>query len=155
MTIVSAVDAYLYAYDKGVGNFPAQYKITENFSWREAFTNEMNTDGYPILEVFENIVKTARVLQEARKKIGKPFVIHCWLRQIPHNKRAKSTAKRSMHLNGCAVDFHIEGMSCAQGREALLKLDLPLRIEAGTPTWIHVDTGNTYTKNFKYGLFQP
>lgn len=150
--IVSALDAYLYCYDNGVV-FPSNWYVTENFKWNEVFVNEKKSDGYPILEVFNNAAKLARVLQEARTKIGKPFNIHCWVRQIPHNKRAGSTAERSAHINGCAVDFDVTGMTPAGVRAKLLTLDLPLRIEANTPTWIHVDTGNTYTNDFKYGIF--
>lgn len=151
---VSAVDAYLYCYDNGP-LFPENWYVTNNFSWNEVFKNEIKADGYPILEVFKNAEKTARVLQMARTKIGRAFNIHCWVRQIPHNKRAGSTAKRSPHINGCAVDFDITGLSPEQGRARILALDLPLRIEDGTPTWIHVDTGNEYIGAFKYGLFKP
>lgn len=150
--IVSALDAYSYSYDHGP-HFPSDCYVTENFTWNEVFTNEKTTDGYPMLEVFNNAAKLARVLQDVRTKIGKPFNIHCWVRQIPHNKRAGSTAKRSAHINGCAVDFDVTGMTPAQVRAKILSLDVPLRIEANTATWVHVDTGNTYTNDFKYGVF--
>ena len=152
--IVTPLEAYEYCYDHGP-LFPNEWHVTQNFTWNEVFTNEIKADGYPMLEVFNNAYKLARVLQEARSKIGKAFNIHCWVRQIPHNKRAGSTAKRSAHINGCAVDFDVTGLTPAQVRAKLLELDLPLRIEANTPTWVHVDTGNTYTNDFKYGVFQP
>lgn len=152
--IVTPLEAYEYCYDNGP-LFPNEWHVTKNFTWNEVFTNEIKADGYPMLEVFNNAYKLARVLQEARDKIGKAFNIHCWVRQIPHNKRAGSTAKRSAHINGCAVDFDVTGLTPAQVRAKLLELDLPLRIEANTPTWVHVDTGNTYTNDFKYGIFQP
>lgn len=151
---ISADEAYNYCYDHGP-LFPDNWYVTNNFSWNEVFKNEIKADGIPILEVFQNASKTARVLQLARTKIGRPFNIHCWVRQIPHNKRAGSTAKRSPHINGCAVDFSVTGLSPEQVRARLLKLDLPLRIEDGTPTWVHVDTGNEYIGAFTYGLFKP
>lgn len=154
MVIKTPLEAYLYCYDHGV-SFPSDWYVTKNFKWNEVFANERVSDGYPILEVFNNAAKTARVLQTAREKIGKPFNIHCWVRQIPHNKRAGSTAKQSVHINGCAVDFDVTGMTPAQVRSKLLTLDLPLRIEANTPTWVHVDTGNAYINSFKYGIFYP
>lgn len=150
--IVSALDAYLYSYDHGP-LFPDDWYVTNNFKWNEVFTNECKADGYPILEVFKNAEKLAKVLQIAREKIGKPFNVHCWVRQIPHNKRAGSTAKQSAHINGCAVDFDVTGMTPAAVRAKLLTLDLPLRIEANTPTWVHVDTGNEYIGAFTYGIF--
>lgn len=152
--IKTALEVYLYCYDNGIDRIPESWHVTKNFTWNEVFTNEIARDGYPILEVFKNAEKTARVLQKARDEIGKPFSVHCWVRQIPHNKRAGSTAKRSPHLNGCAVDFHIVGMpDMEKARKAILALDLPLRVEANTPTWVHVDTGNEYIGAFTYGLF--
>lgn len=150
---VAPLAAYKYCYAYGP-KFPDNWYITNNFSWNEAFKNELKTDGYPLLEVFENVFNMAVILQKARTRIRKPFNIHCWVRQIPHNKRAKSTALLSPHINGRAVDFDITGLSCEQGREKLLGLKLPIRIEAGTPTWIHVDIGNSYIKTDPvWGLF--
>lgn len=153
MPLVLPLNAYEYCYYNGP-TFPKDWYVTQNFTWNEVFTGESSEYGYPLLEVFQNAQKLARVLQKARTQINKPFVIHCWYRSIPHNIKAKSTAIRSMHLNGSAVDFHIQGMTMKAAREALLKLDLPLRIEDETTTWVHVDTGNTYTGAFKYGLFK-
>ena len=55
---VSAREAYLHAYEN-FPVFPANWFITENFTWNEAFANEKATDGTPMLEVFENVVHTA------------------------------------------------------------------------------------------------
>lgn len=108
--LVSALDAYNYAYDH-FPTFPPSWKISENFTWNEVFTNECISDGMPMLEVYENAAQLAKQLQIIRTKLGKPIHVHCWVRQIKHNKRAGSTAKRSPHINGRAVDFHINGMA--------------------------------------------
>ena len=94
----------------------------------------------------------ATQLQKIRDNIGLPIIIHCWVRQVPHNKRAGSTAKYSPHINGRAVDFHIQGMSETAVRTKLLSLNLPIRIEANTKGWIHIDISN-YISPFKSGLF--
>ena len=150
---ISPETAYTYCYDHGP-LFPDNWYVTDNFSWNEVFKNEIKADGYPILEVFQNAASLAKVLQIARIKIGKPFNVHCWVRQIPHNKRAKSTARLSAHINGRAVDFDITGLTSAQARTKLLALNLPIRIEDGTIGWVHVDTGNSYIKNYRWGLFK-
>lgn len=150
--IVSPLNAYLHAYNS-FPEFPDNWYITENFKWREVFVNEMKSDGVPTLEVFNNAYELAKVLQQARTKIGKAFNVHCWVRQIPHNKRAGSTAERSPHINGRAIDFDVTGMTPAAVRAKLLTLNLPIRIEANTPTWIHIDVGNSYTNDYKYGIF--
>lgn len=150
---VDAITAYLYAYDNGLA-FPKDWKITNNFTWNEVFTNETSKDGYPILEVFQNAVELSIQLQKIRAKIGKPIIVHCWVRQIPHNKRAGSTAKRSPHINGRAVDFHIEGMTDKEVRNRILSIGMPVRIEDNTSGWVHIDTGNPYINDFKWGLFK-
>lgn len=150
---MSPLDVYEYCYDHGVAKIPGNWMITANFKWREAFVNEQTTDGYPPLEIFENVFETAKTLQAARAKIGRPFNIHCWVRQIPHNKRAGSTARRSPHINGRAVDFDVTGLTPAQTRQKLLALKLPIRIEANTKTWVHIDIGNSYIKDYKWGIF--
>lgn len=151
--IVSALDAYNYAYDH-FPKFPSSWKISDNFTWNEVFTNETNIDGIPMLEVFENAVQLAKQLQIVRTKIGKPIIPHCWVRQIKHNKRAGSTAKRSPHINGRAIDFHINGMAESDVRKKILEMKLPLRIEADTKGWVHIDIGNSYTSNYNWGVFK-
>lgn len=151
MKIINALDAYLFYYDNGPA-FPKDWYITKNFSWNEAFTNEKKADGFATLEVFNNIVNAASVFQSCREMIGKPFIIHCWVRQIPHNKRAGSIAKRSPHLNGRAIDFHVDGMTDKAVRNKLL--GMPIRIEDDTKGWVHIDIGNSYTNDYKWGLFK-
>ncbi len=151
--IVSALDAYNYAYDH-FPTFPPSWKISDNFTWNEVFTNECISDGMPMLEVYENAVQLAKQLQIVRTKIGKPIIPHCWVRQIKHNKRAGSIAKRSPHINGRAIDFHINGMAESDIRKKILEMKLPLRIEADTKGWVHIDIGNSYTNNYNWGVFK-
>lgn len=151
---ISPEEAYKHCYSKGFP-FPEDWYVTDNFSWNEVFKNERKSDGRPTFEVFENAFALAIQLQSARTKIGKPFLIHCWVRQIPHNIRAGSTAVFSPHINGRAVDFSITTLRPDQVREQLLHYKLPIRIEADTKSWVHVDIGNSYTENYKWGLFKP
>ncbi len=151
---VSAREAYLHAYEH-FPVFPANWFITENFTWNEAFANEQAEDGTPILEVFENVVYTAHQLQAIRNFVKKPINIHCWVRQIRHNKRAGSTAELSPHINGRAVDFDITGYSTDKTIATASNLRLPIRVEAGTKGYCHIDTGNSYINNYKWGIFYP
>ena len=119
--IVSALDAYSYAYDY-FPKFPWDWKVADNFTWKEVFANEIMTDGTPILEVFENAVQLAKQLQIIRTKLGKPIHVHCWVRQV---------------------------------RKKILEMNLPVRVEANTNGWVHIDIGNSYIKNYTWGLFYP
>lgn len=151
MFIKTAKQAYEYAYKYGL-TFPRDWYITANFTWNEAFTNEQESDGIPIYEVFLNVVRMADYLQDIREHLKKPMYIHCWVRQIPHNKRVGSTAKYSGHLNGLAVDFHVKDMTDEQVRQAILKMKTHVRIEADTVGWVHVDINN-YIQNYRAGIF--
>lgn len=148
--IVEPNQAYLYAYSNGV-KFPNDWHITENFTWNEVFKNERLSDGVPILEVFENALKLAKYMQEIREELKQPINIHCWVRQFKHNKRVTG-GKLSAHLNGLAVDFVVKNMTSQQAREYIKAMRLPVRIEADTDGWVHIDL-STYVKNYRAGLF--
>lgn len=148
--IVSPKQAYLYAYDNGVV-FPSDWYITENFTWNEVFKNEKLSDGIPILEVFENALKLAVYLQEIREEIKLPINVHCWVRQPKHNKRVAG-AKLSAHLNGLAIDFDVKNMTSEQTRAYIKAMRLPVRVEAETDGWVHIDL-SSYIKDFRTGLF--
>lgn len=148
--IVSPKQAYLYAYDNGVV-FPSDWHITENFTWNEVFKNEVLSDGIPMFEVFDNAKKIADIIQELRDEIKLPIIIHCWVRQPKHNKRVRG-GKLSAHLNGLAIDFHVNNLTCEQVRAVIKSMKLPVRIEADTVGWVHIDL-SSYVENFKEGMF--
>ena len=151
MVIKSPKQAYEWAYVHGL-TFPSSWYITPNFKWNEVFVNETASDGIPIYEVFQNAYKLGQHIQFVRQYLGKPVIVHSWVRQIPHNKRAGSTAKYSGHLNGLAVDFHIDGMTDEDVRNAIIEMGIPVRIEANTKGWVHIDINN-YVARFTPGLF--
>ena len=150
MALTSPKQAYLYAYNNSI-KFPNDWYITENFKWNEVFKNENLSDGSPIFEVIENAKKMANIIQELREEINLPIIVHCWVRQPRHNKRVGG-AKFSPHLNGLAIDFHVDGLSCEQVRAKIRSMKLPVRIEADTDTWVHIDI-SSYVEDFKVGLF--
>lgn len=158
MAIKTALEAYRYAYTNGVAAFPKDWMITKNFAWWEAFVNEKSTDGRPDFHTFENAVESAQVMQKIRDKAGVSISIHCWVRQILHNIRAGSTATLSPHINGRAIDFTISGMSYPKAIQFCLdmqKAGLKIRVELGTKTWVHVDIGNSFNKDYRWGGFNP
>lgn len=148
--IIKPKQAYLYAYNNGV-KFPKDWYITENFTWNEVFTNEKLCDGIPLLEVFENALRMAQMIQLLRDEVKQPINIHCWVRQPKHNKRVGG-AKLSAHLNGLAVDFDVKNMTSDQTRAYIKAMRLPVRVEANTDTWVHIDL-SSYVKDFRTGLF--
>lgn len=168
--IKSAVDVYYFCYEKGnVTSIPSNWYITNNFSWKEAFTNEISTDGVPFYSMFVNISDSAKEFQKVRDYLGKGMNIHCWYRSIEHNVRAyiesgysKSVARTKTrlgnHLFGKAIDFHITGMTDSEVRNKILQGvksgKFKVRIEANTNGWVHIDCGNPYISGgYNWGLF--
>lgn len=153
--IKSPLEVYKYCYSRGnTCNIPADWNITTNFSWREAFTNEDPADNVPFYDAFLRIYAAAERFQAVRTALGKPFIVHSWYRSIRHNKRADSTAELSLHCYGTALDFHVDGMTDADVRSAILEKCPSVRVEADTTGWVHIDTGHPYTTNgYQMGLF--
>lgn len=166
----SALDVYYYCYEKGnTSSIPKDWKITDNFTWAEAFSNEINTDGVPFYDVFLRIENSAKEFQKVRDYLKSPMYIHCWYRSVEHNVRAyiqsgytssvaRTKTRLSVHLYGTAIDFHVLGMTDEGVRQKLTQGvkegKLKIRIEANTNGWVHIDCGNPFIScGYKYGLF--
>lgn len=166
----SALDVYYYCYEQGnTTSIPSNWYVTENFSWKEVFVNELPTDGVPFYDTFIRIFNACCEFQKVRNYLGKPMNIHCFYRSIEHNVRAyiqsgfdKKTARTKtrlgVHMYGTAIDFHVAGMLDEAVRKKILQGvkegKFKVRIEANTIGWIHLDTGNPYVSGgYNYGLF--
>ena len=171
MVIKSPLDVYYYCYEKGnTTSIPSDWYITKNFSWKEAFVNELCTDGVPFYDVFQRIEKSAQEFQKVRDDLGKAMNIHCWYRSVEHNVRAyiqsgysktqaRTKTRLGVHLYACAIDFHVTGMSDEAVRNQLVQGikqgKYKVRIEDGTIGWVHIDTGCPFiTGGYNWGLFK-
>jgi hypothetical protein len=107
-----------------------------SFTWGEATKNATRIP--PTVAIVNNIIDLARKLQDARDRIGRPFVINSWYRD-PASNEAVGGATNSFHLTGRAVDTYVPGLSPRQVANAL------------APYWaggiliysthVHLDTG--------------
>ena len=79
-------------------------------------------------------------LEGIRAHFNKPVVIHCGCRCAGHNAATKNAAKKSWHMRGKAVDFHVDGVSIAELHRYVVSLGIG-GVEAlvATPTWVHWD----------------
>ena len=169
-TFKTALDVYYFCYEKGnVTSIPASWYITENFTWNEAFKNELNTDGVPFYDTFLRIYNACLEFQKVRNYLNKPMSVHCFYRSIEHNVRAyiqsgfskavaRTKVRLGVHMYGTALDFHVNGMSDEAVRQKILQGikegKFKVRIESGTNGWVHIDTGNPFASNgYSYGLF--
>jgi len=79
-----------------------------NFTWAEAThggqripTNQTTVDA---------IIRIARLAQQARDRVGRPFRVTSWYRP-PAINRAVGGVSNSRHIVGDAIDFTVEGLS--------------------------------------------
>ncbi|MGK7926995.1 MAG: D-Ala-D-Ala carboxypeptidase family metallohydrolase [Spirulina sp.] len=79
-----------------------------NFTWAEA-TNG-GTRMPPDDATFNAMLRIAHLAQQARDRIGRPFMITSWYRP-PHINRAVGGAKYSRHIVGDAIDFVCDNLT--------------------------------------------
>lgn len=85
-----------------------------------------------------NIIKIARMAEEARAKLGQPLRITSWYRPEPYNSRAGG-AKQSSHLQGLALDFNCGTMSGKQMARILSNWPGGMGIYRNFPMLLHLD----------------
>jgi hypothetical protein len=88
-----------------------------NFTWAEATRG--GTRMPPNQATVDAMVRIATLAQEARDRIGRPFLITSWYRPPEVNARVGG-ASRSRHIVGDAIDFYCNGLT---GYQLYLALD--------------------------------
>lgn len=79
-----------------------------NFTWAEATRG--GTRMPPNQATVDGMVRIAKLAQQARDRIGRPFHITSWYRP-PDINRQVGGASNSRHIVGDAIDFYVEGLS--------------------------------------------
>ena len=140
-------------------------KISKHFTWKEALLlPSWGVYHNPTQEEVNNIIKMAKKMDAVRDLIGKPIKIHCWIRPVvancpgsPHhgenyNAAAGSTATRSAHIMGKAVDWSC-GDNCDDVRD-ILEPNLEmwgLRMERKPGSnWVHLDCADVPPGGHRY-----
>jgi len=129
----------LYTYLKNMSKLPPdRINATSSFSWQELLRNQTEL---PSLEVLQNLVKIAGILQIYRTKVFKlPITINSGWRSESYNKKIGG-APDSYHVKGMAIDF------IATGYTPPMVYDLMDRIHFGgvenAPSWTHIDIRNS------------
>ncbi len=88
-----------------------------NFTWAEATRGGARMP--PDQATVDAIVRIATLAQEARDRIGRPFLITSWYRPPEINARVGG-ASASRHIVGDAIDFYCNGLT---GRQLYIALD--------------------------------
>lgn len=100
------------------------------------------------------------------KIINKPMIVNtasgsltqrglrCNICQLCKDKTSKNKIYMSAHAKGCAIDFHVNGMSAEEVRELIRsnidEFEYPIRLELDVQ-WNHIDT---YTVDGKTKLVE-
>ena len=79
-----------------------------NFTWAEATRGGARMP--PDQATVDAIVRIAKLAQQARDRIGRPFLITSWYRPPEINRRVGG-ASRSRHIVGDAIDFYCSGLT--------------------------------------------
>lgn len=145
-------------------------QITPHFTVHEAtYLSTWGIYHTPSDEEREQLVKLCVIMETVRELLGVPINVHCMIRpnkvncpNSPHhgedyNAAIGSTARRSAHIMGQAIDFstgHSSGSECDAVRGLLLpQLEfLGLRMENNPYSpWVHLDTyPTTWSAGMRY-----
>lgn len=91
-----------------------------------------------------NIWFLAAKLDKVRDIVGRPIIVHCWIRPIDYNTLVGG-AQNSAHIYGNACDFHFLGKEtseqCREMRDILVPElgNIGLRMENKAGSWLHMD----------------
>lgn len=132
--------------------------ISDHFTVHEAtWLPSWKVYHTPSEEEKENIVEMAAAMDKVRKQVNRPIIVHCWIRPLKvncpgsnrhrknYNKAVGSTATKSAHIIGRAVDYHVSGFAGAGGCNTVRVSLLPylerygLRMEDIDGAWVHND----------------
>lgn len=79
-----------------------------NFTWAEATRGGARMP--PNQATVDAMVRIAKLAQQARDRIGRPFIITSWYRPAEINRRVGG-ASQSRHIVGDAIDFYCPGLT--------------------------------------------
>ena len=79
-----------------------------NFTWAEATRGGARMP--PNQATVDAMIRIAKLAQQARDRIGRPFIITSWYRPPEINRRVGG-ASNSRHIVGDAIDFYVPGLS--------------------------------------------
>jgi hypothetical protein len=143
-------------------------QISKHFTFHEALwlptwrRHGDESDGLTP-EILSNLTRLFLVVDQIRDFLDAPFNVHCAWRPVKYNALPSIRgAARSAHLafpDCAAVDFDVQGKTCADVQAALLKAgllaSLSLRMEdhGPNPSWVHLDNRAPLTGHPRF--FRP
>jgi zinc D-Ala-D-Ala carboxypeptidase len=117
-------------------------KLTENFSLEEMTVSEIGArrglDNTPNATEIANLVRTAGLLEQVRKVLGKPIIVNSGFRSKAVND-AVGSKDTSQHRIGCAADIRVPGMTPNEVVTAIIKAGIPYdQVIREFDSWTHI-----------------
>ena len=121
-------------------------RLSEHFSLEEMTFSETASrrgfDNNPPKEVFDNLVRTASLLEQVRKITNRPITISSGYRCKELNQ-AVGSSETSQHRLGCAADFKVKGMSPDEVVKAIIASDIQFdQLIREFDSWTHISVPN-------------
>ncbi len=129
-----------------ISQLDALVEGSQFFRYREfLWLPQWSICAFPTPVQLANIKKVAVVMDEIRKRFGKPIVITSGLRPTKYNEwrypNGVGGAKASAHIEGKACDFQVVTIPPDEVQHELSAHleNLKIRMERNTPSWTHID----------------
>lgn len=124
--------------------------ISEHFTWDEVACRDKDRTR-PTGHALASAQDAASMMEGIRYLFGdRPITVNSWYRTPEYNRQVGG-AKNSMHMQGHAVDFTVEGLTPTQVFAKLRAARDSGKIKIGGlgkyPRWVHADLGKTRTWN--------
>ena len=150
------VEKYLQSLKSGSKRrLPNNVYVTENFTWNEVLRTDARNIDMPSRQVLENLKTSANVLQNYRNKVGKAItitsswrtpteqkaLINAYKEKKAQNKPVGRPSETSLHMEGLALDFIVDGvkpLSVYEHFDKTLMGELeksPIYTHVGLPTY--------------------
>lgn len=90
-------------------------QLSKSFSLAEATVSEtaarLGIDNFPDARVISNMTAAATELQKLRDHLGEPIMVTSWYRCLKLNMALPGASTTSSHMDGYAIDCHVDSMS--------------------------------------------
>lgn len=100
------------------------------------------TDGLTN-DIKSSLVSLCSKLDQVRESLGYPMRVHSMFRPLLYNQSLNIKPVKDVHSMGIACDFDCEPFASVPIVQSRLRdklFDLQVRMERGTPSWVHIDT---------------
>ena len=121
-------------------------QLSPNFTLEELTHSEIairkGIDNSPGMLASSNLVRLANLLEQVRKCLGKPIIINSAFRCKALND-AVGSKDTSQHLQGCAADIRVSGISPDDIVKAIIQSDIQFdQLIREFDSWVHISVTN-------------